>query len=106
MDNNKIYAILYNSYEFDDFNYGDPTPYYLSHSMKNVLEKFKSIKEEEITSLNELFEKHPEFRNDEDYQIAVNNETEFKVYCGNWCYEYLLCSYEMETIKPLRDFEN
>ena len=37
---NKVYAILKNSYEFDDLGYGDLTPYFLSLSEEECKAEF------------------------------------------------------------------
>ena len=48
----KVYVILKLSYEFDDLNYGDYWPCFLSLNKDKVIEQFNSIKEVEISSFN------------------------------------------------------
>ena len=51
--NDKVYAILKRSYEFDDLNYGDYWPCFLSLDKHKVINKFNEIKEEETDHFNE-----------------------------------------------------
>ena len=98
--NKKVYAILHNSYEFDDLNYGDLTPSFMSLNKDTVLKKFKEIKENEISNFYRIFKmkenwlnEHPEFK--EDYQIIVNTKDELEIFCDNWCYIWKLTEYEL-----------
>lgn len=43
--NDKVYVILKNAYEFDDFNYGDYYPCFISLNKDKVVDQFNSIKE-------------------------------------------------------------
>ena len=97
----KVYAILYNAYEFDDLSYGDLTPKFMSLSKDTVLKEFESIKEKEINWFNnilsgkeEWLKEHPERK--EDYQICTNTEDSLEIYVGNWCYEWRLTEYELD----------
>lgn len=97
---NKIHVILYNSYEFDDLGYGDLTPYFLSLSEEECKEEFEKIRNEEINNFQRMYKNkeewlkdHPDF--EEDYKININSDTEIEIYFGNWCYHYVLTSYEL-----------
>ena len=100
----KVYVILKNSYEFDDLNYGELTPYYLSLDKDRVQETFNSIKEKEIKwfhqalerSYKGFLEKHPERA--EDFQIAENTEDYLEIYLDNWCYQWKLTEYELDEM--------
>lgn len=99
----KVYAILKNSYEFDDLNYGDYYPCFLSLSKDKVIDQFNSIKDVEISSFNnalnyykDLIEKHPERK--EDFQIEENTDEKLTIYLNNWCYEWKLAEYELDKL--------
>ena len=52
----KVYAILYNAYEFDDLSYGDLTPKFLSLDKNKCIEQFNNWKESDIKILTKLFQ--------------------------------------------------
>lgn len=100
MEIQKVYAILSNSYEFDDLSYGELTPSFLSLNKDTVIKEFNNIKEKEIKWFNDSLKireswinEHPEFK--EDYQIVTNTDTEFEIYFDNWCYQWALTEYEL-----------
>jgi hypothetical protein len=96
---NKIYVILYNAYEFDDLGYGDLTPKFLSLDENKVKEEFHNLKEKEIKWFNKFVYEHPQVcKDNEDYQIVVNKDDELEIYMGNWCYHWVLSSYELDKI--------
>lgn len=99
--NDKVYAILKNSYEFDDLNYGDYYPCFLSLNKNKVIEQFNSIKDAEISSFNnavkyykDLIEKYPNRK--EDFQIAENTDNQLTIYLNNWCYKWKLAEFELD----------
>ena len=103
--NNKVYAILKRSYEFDDLNYGDYWPCFLSLDKHKVINKFNEIKEEETDNFNEnmkldyvkrILTEYPE--RTEDFQIVKDSEDRFEIYFDNWCYDWKLTEYELDTI--------
>ena len=101
--NNKVYTILKLSYEFDDLNYGDYWPCFLSLNENKVIEQFNSIKDAEISSFNnaikyykDFIESHPERA--EDFQIAENTDETLVIYLNNWCYKWKLAEYELDKI--------
>ena len=101
--NDKVYAILKNSYEFDDINYGDYYPCFLSLNKNKVIEQFNSIKEAEISSFNNaikyyknFIESHPERA--EDFQIEENTDNQLTIYLNNWCYMWKLAEFELDKI--------
>ena len=101
--NNKVYAILKLSYEFDDLNYGDYYPCFLSLNENKVIEQFNSIKDAEISSFNnaikyykDFIENHPERA--EDFQIAENTDKTLVIYLDNLCYNWKLAEYELDKI--------
>ncbi len=101
--NNKLYAILKLSYEFDDLNYGDYYPYFLSLNENKVIKQFNSIKNTEISSFNnavkyykDFIESHPERA--EDFQIEENTDKTLVIYLDNWCYKWKLVEYELDKI--------
>ena len=103
--NNKVYAILKRSYEFDDLNYGDYWPYFLSLDKDKVINKFNEIKKEETDHFNEnmkldhvkrILTEYPERA--EDFQIVEDSEDRFEIYFDNWCYDWKLAEYELDTI--------
>ena len=96
----KVYAILYNAYEFDDLSYGELTPKYMSLNKDTVIKEFERIRKEEIYQLYNTLKlkenwlnEHPEYK--EDYKVTINTDDEFKIYVGNWCYDYVLTEYEL-----------
>ena len=100
--NNKVYAILKLSYEFDDINYGDYNPCFLSLDKDKVIAQFNSIKETEIFSFNveveyykDFIEKHPNRK--EDFQIAENTDNQLTIYLDNWCHKWKLTEFELDT---------
>ena len=97
----KVYAILYNAYEFDDLSYGDLTPKFLSLDKNKCIEQFNIWKTSDIKNFNEVISVQKEWLNDhpeykEDYQIKINTDDEFELYVGNWCYHYALVEYELD----------
>lgn len=103
--NNKVYAILKRSYEFDDLNYGDYWLCFLSLDKHKVINKFNEIKEEETDEFNEnmkldhvkrILKEYPERA--EDFQIVKDSEDRFEIYFDNWCYDWKLAEYELDTI--------
>lgn len=100
----KVYAILKNSYEFDDLNYGELTPCYLSLDKDGAQETFNSIKEKELkwfhqtleSSYKGFLEKYPERA--EDFQIVENTDDYLEIYLDNWCYEFKLTEYELDKM--------
>ena len=103
--NNKVYVILKRSYEFDDFDYGDYCPCFLSLNKDKVIDKFNDIIKEETDHFNEdmkidyvkrILTKYPERA--EDFQIVRDSEDRFEIYFDNWCYDWKLGEYELDTI--------
>ena len=101
MEAQKVYAILHNAYEFDDLNYGELTPIFMSLNKDNVIKEFNNIKEKEINWFNKIVKEkeqwlneHPEFK--EDYQITINTNDGFEIYLDNWCYQWTLTEYELD----------
>ena len=97
----KVYVILKLSYEFDDLNYGDYWPCFLSLNKDKVIEQFNSIKEVEISSFNntlkyykDFIEKNPDRK--EDFQITENTDEKLTIYLNNWCYRWKLAEYELD----------
>jgi len=101
--NNKVYVILKLSYEFDDLNYGDYYPCFLSLNENKVIEQFKLIKDVNISSFNnaikyykDFIESHPEQA--KDFQIVENTDKTLVIYLNNWCYKWKLAEYELDKI--------
>lgn len=103
--NDKVYAIVKWSYEFDDLDYGDYWPYFLSLNKDKVIDKFNEIKKEETIRFNEdmkmdyvkrILAKYPE--RVEDFQIVEDTEDMFKIYFDNWCYNWKLTEFKLDTI--------
>lgn len=102
--NDKVYAILKRSYEFDDIDYGSFRPIFLSLNKDKVINKFNEIKKEETDNFNEnmndyvkrILTEYPE--REEYFQIAEDTEDMFEIYFDNWCYEWKLAEYELDTI--------
>jgi hypothetical protein len=101
--NDKVYVILKNAYEFDDFNYGDYYPCFISLNKDKVVDQFNSIKEVEISSFNnalnyykDLIEEQPERK--EDFQIEENTDEKLTIYLNNWCYKWQLVEYELDKL--------
>jgi len=100
----KVYAILKRSYEFDDLDYGDYVPCFLSLDKEKVIETFKSIKEEETSHFHQsmerfykgFLEKHPE--RTEDFQIVEDTDDYFEIALDKWCYQWKLTEYELEKM--------
>ena len=101
--NDKVYAILKRSYDIDDID-GDFRPVFLSLNKDKVINKFNEIKKEETDNFNEnmndyvkrILAEYPE--REEDFQIAEDTEDMFEIYFDNWCYEWKLTEYELDTI--------
>ena len=101
MEVQKVYAILYNSYEFDDLGYGDLTPIFLSLDENNCKRIFEKWKPQEIDMFNRVIKEKEQWLNEnpkrqEDYQININTDREFEMYLGNWCYHYALVDYDLD----------
>ena len=64
----KVYAILHNSYRFDDLTYGELLPSFMSLDDKIVVEEFNRIKESEIKNFN-------------NNSICERNEKRFTHFC-------------------------
>jgi len=103
--NNKVYAILKRSHEFDDINYGDYWAYFLSLNKDKVINKFNDIIKEETDHFNEnmkmdyvkrILTEYPERA--EDFQIVRDSEDMFEIYFDNWYYGWKLAEYELDTI--------
>ena len=101
--NDKVYVILKNAYEFDDLNYGDYYPCFLSLNKNTVIDQFNSIKDVEISSFNnalnyykDLIEEHPDRK--EDFQITENTDEALTIYLDNWCYMWKLAEYELDKL--------
>ena len=100
----KVYVILKNSYEFDDLNYGELTPYYLSLDKDRVQETFNSIKEKEIKWFHQsmerfykgFIEENPQRA--EDFQIVEDTDDYLEIYLDNWCYQWKLTEYELDEM--------
>lgn len=97
---NKVYAILHNSYEFDDVSYGDLTPSFMSLSKETVIKEFNRIKEREIESFKDNIKKYEEYLNvcperKEDFQIVTNKDDELEIYFDNWCSHWVITEYEL-----------
>lgn len=101
----KLYAILKRSHEFDDINYDDYHPYFLSLNKDKVIDKFNDIIKEETDHFNEnmkmdyvkrILTEYPERA--EDFQIVRDSEDMFEIYFDNWCYDWKLTEYELDTI--------
>ena len=97
---NKVYAILHNSYEFDDVSYGDLTPSFMSLNKKTVIKEFNRIKESEIKSFEDNIKKYEEYLNvcperKEDFQIVTNKDDELEIYFDNWCSHWVITEYEL-----------
>lgn len=97
---NKVYAILHNSYEFDDISYGDLTPSFMSLNKETVIKEFNRIKEREIESFKDNIKKYEEYLNiypegKEDFQIVTNKDDELEIYFDNWCYHWVITEYEL-----------
>lgn len=84
---NKVYAILYYAYEFDDLNYGDYHPIYFSLDKEKIIEKFNNMKNDELKHFNNIVK---DYINDENYQIDINIDNELVLFIGKWCYNYKL----------------
>lgn len=100
MKNNKVYAILKNSYEIDDIEYGDLYPYYFSLNKETIIKEFNRIKKENIEHLDRIIElkkdyleKYPDKK--EDYQVMEDNAEVFKYCMGNWTYVYAIEEFDL-----------
>lgn len=92
----KVYAILHNSYEFDDISYGELTPSFMSLNKETVIEEFNRIKEREITSLETKIKYFNEdLKRKLDFQITINKNDELEIYSDNWCYHWIIDEYEL-----------
>ena len=96
----KVYAILHNSYEFDDISYGELTPSFMSLDKETVIKEFNRIKKREIKHIEDLIKhwekylnEHPERK--EDFQITINKDDELEIYFDNWCYHWVIDEYEL-----------
>ena len=101
MEAQKVYAVLYNAYEFDDLSYGELTPKFLSLNKDNCIKMFEKWKAQEIETFNRVVKEKEEWLNEnperwEDYQININTDREFEMYFGNWCYHYVLVDYDLD----------
>ena len=96
----KVYAILHNSYEFDDVSYGELTPSFMSLNKETVIEEFNRIKKREITSFENRIKCYEKYLNEdpkrkEDFQIVINKDDELEIYFDNWCYQWIIDEYEL-----------
>lgn len=103
----KVYAILTRSYEFDDLDYGDYVPCFLSLDKSKVQETFNSIREEEIKHFHQsmgnfykfykgFLEKHPE--RVEDFQIVEDTDEYLEIALDKWCYQWKITEYELDKM--------
>lgn len=101
METQKVYAVLYNAYEFDDLGYGDLTPKFLSLNKDNCIKMFEKWKAQKIETFNQVVKEKEKWLNEnpeqwDDYQININTDREFEMYLGNWCYHYVLVEYDLD----------
>lgn len=89
----KIYVIFHNSWEWDDVSYGDATPVFFTLSEEKCKEEFEKLRERELKHFEEVKAKHPD---SSDYEIAENEKDSFKIYMGNWGYEWFYDDYELD----------
>ena len=95
----KIYAILYNSYEYDDLNQGELTPRFLSLDKEDAYSQFKQWVDEEKECFNEYCDKYYKdeiSKRPEDFQILSDTDDHFECFINTWTYEYKLVEYETE----------
>ena len=82
-----VYIVNSCANEFDDLGYDRPYPVFYSLSEKRAKKYFKKEKEKYANTLSNLLEQHPEFKDNEDYQINKDTENYFKIYMGKWFYQ-------------------
>ena len=96
----KLYIVKYCANEFDDLGYDSPYPIYYSLNRDDAYGHFREFVNLDKKNLNEYLYNHPEFKNDEDYSIEVDNENEFEFNFGKWFYKYVFEEVDLE--KDLR----
>lgn len=89
----KIYVIFHNSWEWDDVAYGDAAPVFFTLSEEKCKEEFEKLRERELKHFGEVKAKHPD---SSDYEIAENETDSFKIYMGNWGYEWFYDYYKLD----------
>ena len=89
----KIYVIFHNSWEWDDVDYGDATPVFFTLSEEKCKDEFEKLRERELKHFEGVKAKHPD---SSDYEIAENEKDSFKLYIGNWGYEWFYDNYELD----------
>ena len=89
MEDNKIYYVMYNSYQIDDIEYGDPTPIYFSYDPKKVNDFF----DEKVKNTCEYYKKtYPE-----SFSIDELTGKSFSYWVDEWKYSYDVVSSPLEV---------
>ena len=72
----------------------------MSLNKETVIEEFNRIKEREITFFENSIKLREKYLNEHperkvDFQIAINEDDELKIYSDNWCYQWIIDEYEL-----------
>ena len=93
----KLYIVEYCANEFDDLGYESPYPIYYSLDEVKARNFFETKCQNSIENFNLFMNSHPEFQNNEDYQIVIHEKDELEWYMGNWFYKYVFREVELNT---------
>ena len=85
----KVYAIMYNSYEVDDLDYGDYHIIYLSLNKDKRDKVFENLRHKNMCP----DENSPFFKY---FEPKENKKGHFSFYYGKWCYQYKLEKFNLE----------
>lgn len=96
----KLYIVKYTANEFDALGYDSFYPIFYSLDENKARDFFENERNTNINHFNNFLKTHPEYIDNEDYEIADNEENYLKYYMGNWFYEYMFD--EIELDKDLR----
>ena len=102
----RIYAVLYNDHEFDDLDYGDTSPVFLSMNKERARAFYDRLVEMKKKEGRRSEEEHYRYYKDDGEPFyeedSDNTDTQFCYYLGKWCYTYRFEEYLMdsETVKP------